>query len=124
MNPAPQNRKRQPAAGRLSAQKALIAWSPARGPQRSEATRGRVKIGPLLEEGDEDWTAPYVCTGGAAWTAQRTRTGPALIARLFIDFHTLVVLDGIDPLVAHNAFLAIDEYRAVISPGCPEGDRV
>jgi hypothetical protein len=34
---------------------------------------------------------------------------------LFIDFHTLTVRDGIDPKAAHEAFLAIDEYRQRIS---------
>ena len=38
------------------------------------------------------------------------------IARLFIDFQTVVVRDGIDPQVAHRAFLAIDEYRFRIAP--------
>jgi hypothetical protein len=39
--------------------------------------------------------------------------------RLFIEFHTLVVRDGIDPQAAHEAFLAVDEYRDLISPDCP-----
>jgi hypothetical protein len=34
---------------------------------------------------------------------------------VFIHFHTLVVRDGIDPQVAHKAFLAIDEYRQRMS---------
>src|SRR5262245_3854508 len=29
-----------------------------------------------------------------------------------LDFHTLVVGDGIDPMVAHREFLKIDEYAA------------
>jgi hypothetical protein len=35
---------------------------------------------------------------------------------LFIQFHTAVIRDGIDPQRAHKAFLAIDEYRQRISP--------
>ncbi len=38
---------------------------------------------------------------------------------LFIDFHTMVVRDGIDPLAAHQEFLKIDEYRERISPDIP-----
>lgn len=38
---------------------------------------------------------------------------------LFVDFHTIVVRDGIDPSVAHEAFLAIDEYTMTISPDIP-----
>lgn len=35
---------------------------------------------------------------------------------MFLDFHTMVVRDGIDPLKAHEAFLKVDEYRVRISP--------
>ncbi len=35
---------------------------------------------------------------------------------MFIDFHTLIVRDGIDPQAAHREFLKIDEYRRRISP--------
>lgn len=35
---------------------------------------------------------------------------------MFITFNTIVVRDGIDPQVAHRAFLEIDEYRQRISP--------
>jgi hypothetical protein len=42
---------------------------------------------------------------------------------IFILFNTLVVRDGIDPLRAHAAFLAIDEYRRTISPDAPSAAR-
>ena len=35
---------------------------------------------------------------------------------MFIDFHTLVVGDGMDPQAVHRQFLKIDEYRRRISP--------
>lgn len=35
---------------------------------------------------------------------------------MFILFNTLVVRDGIDPQMAHSAFLRIKEYREMISP--------
>lgn len=35
---------------------------------------------------------------------------------MFVLFNTIVVRDGVDPQAAHNAFLAIDEYRKTISP--------
>jgi hypothetical protein len=38
---------------------------------------------------------------------------------LFVLFNTVVVRDGIDPLSAHKAMLAIDEYRQTISPDTP-----
>jgi hypothetical protein len=39
-----------------------------------------------------------------------------LLAMVFIEFHAMVVRDGIDPQEAHRAFLAIDEYRTHIAP--------
>ena len=44
-------------------------------------------------------------------------TGWKRIAAVFIDFHNLVVHEGISPDVAHKAFLAIDEYARYVSPG-------
>jgi hypothetical protein len=38
---------------------------------------------------------------------------------VFINFHTLIVRDGIPIEKAHRAFLAIDEYREHISPDIP-----
>jgi hypothetical protein len=38
---------------------------------------------------------------------------------LFILFNTITVRDGIEVAKAHNAFLAIDEYRRAISPDAP-----
>ena len=39
------------------------------------------------------------------------------IIQMFVAFHAMVVRDGIDPQVAHTAFLEIDEYRAVVDGG-------
>jgi hypothetical protein len=36
--------------------------------------------------------------------------------RLFLEFHTLVVRDGIDPHALHKEFLKIDEYRWHLAP--------
>jgi hypothetical protein len=51
----------------VKAKDALIVWTPA---SRSgyAATRGKVRIGPLLKEGDTDWTrypVEYASSGGA-----------------------------------------------------------
>jgi hypothetical protein len=35
---------------------------------------------------------------------------------MFILFNTITVRDHVDVEAAHNAFLAIDEYRQTISP--------
>jgi hypothetical protein len=103
----------------MKAHEALIAWTPAYAADLHPATVGQVKVGPLLGEGDADWTKPYAMTGGASEVALRSWRGDKSRARLFIEFHTLVVRDGIDPQVAHAAFLAIDEYAEAISPDIP-----
>lgn len=104
----------------MKASQALIAYTPSTWSVGS--TVGQVKIGPLLGEDDADWTAPYAYTGGAAFTATRDLPEWQQIAMLFIEFHTIVVRDGIDPQVAHAAFLAIDEYRERIAPDVPGAD--
>lgn len=35
---------------------------------------------------------------------------------LFVVFHTMVVRDEVDPRVAHDALMVIDEYRELIAP--------
>ena len=42
--------------------------------------------------------------------------------RALLTFITIVVRDRLDPQVVHEAFLAIDEYRARISPDTPGAD--
>jgi hypothetical protein len=101
----------------VKAAEALIAWTPAKDWYADRPTSGQVKVGPLLRrESEPDWTAPYAMSGGAAYTVRRDMPEWQQIAMVFIEFHTLVVRDGIDPKVAHEAFLAIDEYRQRISP--------
>jgi hypothetical protein len=54
---------------RIKAAEALIAWSGANdGSERSpqDAPWGAVAVGPLLRDGDRDWTTLYECTGGAS----------------------------------------------------------
>ena len=94
---------------------AMTAWTPNREPwAEDEKTRGSVKIGPLLN-GGSDWTEPYSFTGGAAYTRQRDAGALEGALWALIEFHTMVVRDKIDPQTAHEAFLAIDDYRWIIS---------
>jgi hypothetical protein len=103
----------------MKAHEAMIAWTPARFSQPNAPywnTRGQVKVGPLLhtDDGgnrDRDWTKGFAYTGGAAFTDRRKLRGDASAKMLLVDFVDMVVRDGIDPLVAHRAFMAIDEYR-------------
>jgi hypothetical protein len=98
----------------MKASEALIAWTPSQ--FKDSPTRGRVQIGTLLRASDPDWTGPFVYTGGAAEVGRRDLIGDRSALKTFIDFATMVVRDGIDPQVAHVAFLSIDEYAQHIAP--------
>ena len=92
---------------------AIIAWTPARWSELRPETAGQVAVLPLAEA---EAAKLYMMRAGASSAALKTLPEEARIARLFIDFQTLVVRDGIDPQAAHRAFLLIDEYRFRIAP--------
>jgi hypothetical protein len=112
---------------KMKAKDALIAWTPNMWPSKwCGATRGKVRIGPLLRDGDVDWTdhpVRYSHTGGAAYGEWREMKPEPLLARLFIEFACITVRDGIDPQEAHRAFLTIDEYRTHIAPDMDGAER-
>lgn len=93
---------------------AIIAWTPVRWAELKPETAGQVVILPTPDTAGE--AKRYMMRAGASSSALATLSEEARIARLFIDFQTVVVRDGIDPQVAHRAFLAIDEYRFRIAP--------
>lgn len=95
----------------------IIAWNPLDVIASREPCA--IRVGRLLRDGDPDWTAPYLMTDGGVWREVRDMPRDAMIAHMFIRFHTCVVRDGIDPAAAHDEFLKIEEYRDVISPDCP-----
>ncbi|MDX7953457.1 hypothetical protein P7D22_20025 [Lichenihabitans sp. Uapishka_5] len=96
----------------------MIAWNPAHG----EAQRGHeVKVGPWPDR--TGWSRSYDNTGGSCYMERHDAELWQQIALMFIDFHTLVVGDNMDPQAVHEAFLAIDEYRERISPDIPGADR-
>lgn len=101
----------------MKASEALIAWTPPSWDHKDSA--GKVKVGPLLSEGDADWTMPYSHTGGAAYVHRRELTGDRAVMMTFIDYHTLVYGDGMDPKAVHDAFLVIDEFAEHIAPDLP-----
>jgi hypothetical protein len=61
----------------------------------------------------------FLFTGGACYLEIHRMPKAAQIARLFIDFNTVVVRDGVPVEAAHREFLKIDEYRDYISPDTP-----
>ena len=92
---------------------AIIAWTPARWADLRPETAGQVAVLPLS---DAQEAKRFAMRAGASSSALATLSEEGRIARLFIDFQTLVVRDGIDAQTAHRAFLAIDEYRFRIAP--------
>jgi hypothetical protein len=103
----------------------LIAYTPARGDYVLDSTRGtmgQVTIGRLLRDGEPDWTDPYMMTCGGAFTRARKLKGERAKLMALIDWHTMVVRDGIDPKLAHKEFLKIDEYRAALAPDLEGAD--
>ena len=93
---------------------AIIAWTPARWAELRPDTAGQVAVLPAPDA--EGAAKRFMMRGGAGSSALQALTGEARIARLFIDFNTIVVRDEIDPQVAHRAFLAIEEYRCRVAP--------
>ena len=93
---------------------AIIAWTPARWAELRPETAGQVAVLPAPDASGA--AKRFMMRAGASSSALSGLSEEARIARLFIDFQTLVVRDGIDPQAAHRAFLAIDEYRYRIAP--------
>jgi hypothetical protein len=87
---------------------------------RRKSVRGRVEIRKITQGDGDLWTERYRCFGGAAYAEQYAATGDKSLAYALLDFHSLVVRDGVDPLTAHQAFLAIDEYRNALAEDCPK----
>ncbi len=93
---------------------AIIAWTPVRWAELRPETAGQVAVLPLPDT--EGAARRYMMRAGASSSALQAMSEEARIARLFIDFQTLVVRDGLEPQAVHRAFLAIDEYRFRIAP--------
>jgi hypothetical protein len=105
----------------MKASTVLIAWTPSL--HTEKATAGLVKVGPFVKEGTIDWTKEYTHWVSAIDAQRRSLKGLEAVGALMLDFHTMVVRDGIDPLVAHDAFLGIDEYQSAISPDIPGAEQ-
>jgi len=71
----------------MRAHEALIAWTPC---DDTLETRGQVRVGRLIC-GDNDWTAGFANTGGAARIDGRDWRGAKSIARVFLEFNSIVL---------------------------------
>jgi hypothetical protein len=92
----------------------MIAWTPQSYADWKPDLAGTVEVGPWPDE--TGWSDKHARTCGACFTEVHKQEQWQRNWRLFVDFHTLTVRDGIAPQKAHEAFLAIDEYRQLISP--------
>jgi hypothetical protein len=90
----------------------MVVWKPGK--------RRRIKVAPLSDHGCSD---RYPSSSGCCYADRRKGPLANKVMKMFIDFHTLVVRDGIDPQAAHREFLKIDEYRKRISPDTPRADK-
>ena len=77
-------------------------------------TAGRIDVGRI---GERRWTSEFGRTDGAL--AREWRSHPNRERLMFQLFHLIVVAEGIDPQLAHTAFLKIDEYRWGIARDVP-----
>jgi hypothetical protein len=98
----------------MKAHEALIAWTPVDTPD-AEDTDGKIVVGDIPYS-TFDWTQRFVATGGAAVPGRQDLRGDALKVALFLEFLEIVVRDGLDPQLVHEAFLVIDEYAESIAP--------
>jgi hypothetical protein len=87
---------------------ALIAWTP------TTDALGEIDVLPWPDK--RGLSDRYEFTGDACYSEVHQMSQTAQLARLFIDFNTVVVRDRIPVAAAHRAFLKIDEYRDRISP--------
>lgn len=91
---------------------AVIVWTPNLEHVPLE-DRGQVSVRTL--QSCKNWSKPDFARTCGAVEGSRRNPSAENVMMVFVDFHTLVVRDGIDPKAAHAAFLAIDEYRRIIS---------
>jgi hypothetical protein len=89
----------------MKAKEALIAYNPG---------TDQIAVGPLIREGDTDWTNPYRYTGGAAYIKVRDLQGDLAKLRLLSEFVGIVGRDKVDLTAALRAFMEIEEFREAI----------
>src|SRR5437868_2104172 len=75
----------------------MVGWNPG---------SGEVEIGPWPDA--TRWSDCYQMTSGCCYSARHALSADGKAMMLFIDFHTLVVRDGVSPQDAHRQFLKID----------------
>jgi hypothetical protein len=89
------------------------AWTGNADHNAGNPLRGKVKV----SRRHHGWAEEHQSTGGACY-AQISQAKHPMEGALWalVEFHTMVVNYGIEPQVAHEAMLAVDEYRWIIAP--------
>jgi hypothetical protein len=78
---------------------------------------GPIRVGPWPDK--TGWSEIYERTVGACFADTRSLSGVSAQRQMLLDFHHAVVRDGVPVKDAHEAFAAIDEYRACMSLDVP-----
>jgi hypothetical protein len=91
----------------------IVAWNPALAdPASALPSPGQVEVGPNVSD---RWAMLYQFSSGACYPARKQMTAEGKALMMMIDFHKIVVRDGVDPQAAHQQFLKIDEYRRFVN---------
>lgn len=98
----------------MDARECVIYWGPLGSPNPEH--RGRAEVKRLGQNSD----LPF--SGGAVYPSWRDATDRELALRILTTFHSMVVRDGIAPDAAHEALLALDQYRRFIAPDIKGAD--
>jgi hypothetical protein len=104
----------------------MVAWAPlTHEPWKGKPVPpGSVRVDRFIGHNRPDlkpyyqWADPYPRTVGCCNFRQKW-TNDQKELQMMLDFHTLVVRDGIDPQKAHQEFLKVEAYRKRISPDIP-----
>ncbi len=83
----------------------MIAWN---------VGKPEIEVGPWPDR--HGWSDRYEMTTAPCEADMRQRSPDQLLAQLFINFNTIVVRDRVPTEAAHQAFMAINEYRDHIAP--------
>jgi hypothetical protein len=73
-----------------------------------------IEVGPYPDR--TGWTSRYDGLGGGCMPIVHELNPAERAAMLFVDFNTMVIGYGLDPMTVHREFLKIDEYRCRVPP--------
>lgn len=80
----------------------------------------RARLNHALDSGPDRWMWIPLTAGDFADTKDKPKFAQELM--MFVSFNTLTVRDRVPVDAVHKALLAVDEYRARISPDTPGAD--